>query len=61
MGDGSAIMTRAVMGWVCRLVKGRIISAGAIVDHDACLGSYVHLGVGVSLAGGLQIGAQAWL
>jgi acetyltransferase-like isoleucine patch superfamily enzyme len=38
-----------------------IVNAGAIVDHDALLHDYAHQGVGVKLAGGVKIGARAWL
>ena len=61
VGAGSVIMAQAVVGVDVQLGEGVIVNACAVVDHDACLGPYAHLGVGVSLAGGVQVGAHAWL
>lgn len=36
-------------------------SVNATADHDASLGDFTHLGVGVLLAGCLMIGARAWV
>ncbi|MOA60578.1 hypothetical protein D3C78_1854890 [compost metagenome] len=31
------------------------------MDHDASLGDFAHLGVGVQIAGGVRIGSRTWL
>ena len=61
LGAGVAIMACAMVGTDARLGKAAIVNASATVDHDAALGDFAHLGVGVQLAGGVLIGARAWL
>jgi sugar O-acyltransferase (sialic acid O-acetyltransferase NeuD family) len=61
VGPGSAIMAGAIVGTGATLGCGVIVNANATVDHDAALGDFAHLGVGVQLAGGVVIGARAWL
>lgn len=61
IGAGSAIMACAMVGVDARLGRGTIINANATVDHDAILGDFAHLGVGVQIAGGVRVGARAWL
>lgn len=61
LGAGSVIMALAMVGVDARIGEGAIINAGATVDHDASLGDFAHLGVGVQIAGGVHVGARAWL
>ena len=61
VGQGSAIMAQAMVGVDAQLGIGAIINANATVDHDAILGDFAHLGVGVQIAGGVRVGARAWL
>ena len=61
LGVGSAVMALAMVGVDVRIGEGAIVNAHATVDHDAQLGDFAHLGVGVHLAGGVQVGARAWL
>lgn len=61
IGPGTVVMPLAVVGTGARLGQGVIVNAGAVVDHDAFVEDYAHLGVGVSLAGGVRVGASAWL
>lgn len=61
IGAGTAIMSLAMVGVDATIGEGAIVNANATVDHDACLGDFAHLGVGVQLAGGVKIGARAWL
>jgi len=61
LGAGSAIMASAMVGVDAQIGFGAIVNAHATVDHDAYLGELSHLGVGVHLAGGVQVGARAWL
>ncbi|MNC48849.1 putative acetyltransferase EpsM [compost metagenome] len=61
IGDGTAIMAMAMVGVDVQIGEGAIVNAGAVVDHDACLGDLAHLGVGVNIAGGVRVGACAWL
>jgi sugar O-acyltransferase (sialic acid O-acetyltransferase NeuD family) len=61
IGAGTAIMSLAMVGVDATIGEGAIVNANATVDHDASLGDFAHLGVGVQLAGGVRIGARAWL
>lgn len=61
VGEGCAIMAGAVVGTAARLGRGVIINANATVDHDASVGDFSHLGVGVQLAGGVVIEERVWL
>jgi len=61
IGAGTAIMALAMVGVDAVIGEGAIVNAHATVDHDASLGPLAHLGVGVQLAGGVKIGARAWL
>ncbi len=61
IGEGTAIMAMAMVGVDVQIGEGAIVNAGAVVDHDACLEDLVHLGVGVNIAGGVRVGACAWL
>lgn len=61
VGGGSAIMAGAVVGSHARLGRGVIVNANATADHDAILGDYAHLGVGVQLAGGVVVEDRAWI
>ena len=61
VGVGCAIMAGAVVGACARLGRGVIVNANATADHDAVLGDFAHLGVGVQLAGGVIVEDRAWL
>jgi len=61
LGVGSAVMAGAVIGTASEVGNGAIVNANATVDHDVQMGDLSHIGVGVQLAGGVKIGARAWL
>lgn len=61
VGAGTAVMAGAIVGTVSTVGKGAIINANATVDHDVVMDDFAHLGVGVQLAGGVKVGAAAWL
>ncbi|PRB75433.1 acetyltransferase [Pseudomonas sp. MYb185] len=61
VGAGTAVMAGAVVGTVSKVGKGAIINANATVDHDVVMEELSHIGVGVQLAGGVRVGARAWL
>lgn len=61
LGAGTAVMASAVVGVDARVGRAVIINANATLDHDAVLGDFSHLGVGVQIAGGVKIGARAFL
>lgn len=61
VGAGCAIMAGAVVGTAAKLGRGVIVNANATVDHDAVVGDFSHLGVGVQLAGGVVVAERVWL
>lgn len=61
IGAGTAVMAGAVIGTLAEVGQGVIINANATVDHDVVMEDLSHIGVGVQLAGGVKIGARAWL
>lgn len=61
LGAGTAIMALAAVGVDAQVGYSAIINANATLDHDAVLGDFGHLGVGVQIAGGVRVGARAWL
>lgn len=61
LGAGTAVMALAMVGVDAQVGQAAIINANATLDHDAKLGDFAHLGVGVQIAGGVHVGARAWL
>src|SRR5690606_4697869 len=61
VGAGTVVMAGAVLGTASSVGKGAIINCNATVDHDVVMDDFSHLGVGVQLAGGVKVGAAAWL
>lgn len=61
VGAGTAVMAGAVVGTLSEVGRGVIINANATVDHDVVMEDLSHIGVGVQLAGGVRVGARAWL
>ncbi|WP_414730207.1 acetyltransferase [Zhongshania aliphaticivorans] len=61
LGAGSAVMALAMVGVDAQVGRATIINANVTLDHDAVLGDFAHLGVGVQIAGGVRVGARAWL
>lgn len=61
LGQGIAIMAGAIVGTEAVIGNGALININAAVDHHCVLEDFAHLGVGVSLAGGVKVGKSAWL
>ena len=61
IGPGSAIMAGAIVGTEARLGGGVIVNCGAVVDHDAQVHDYGHLGVNACMSGGSVLGLSAWM
>ena len=61
VGAGTAITALAVVDVDALNREGAIVTVNITVDHDASLDVFAHLGVSVSLPGGVKIGARAWL
>lgn len=61
IAEGSVVLAGAVVGANAKLGLGTIINSHSTVDHDSVLGDFVHLGVGVHLAGSAVVGKSAFL
>lgn len=61
IGTHVIIAARATICVHARVREHCVLSAGAIVEHDNRLDEGVFLGPAVRLAGGVEIGCQAWL
>ena len=56
VGAGTVIMAGAVVAPYAILGEGCIVNTCASVDHDCVAGDYVHIAVGVHMAGSVSIG-----
>lgn len=54
-------MSGAIVGTEGQLDKGVIVNCGAVVDHHCWVDYFGHLGVHVTMAGGLVLGNGAWM
>lgn len=61
IGEGTAVMADAVINAGATIGKHCIINTGAIVEHDNKLEDFVHISVGVKLAGTVHIGKGTWV
>lgn len=61
IGDGTSILAGATVGANAKVGMGCVINCNSCIDHDCVLDDYVHLGVGVHLAGGVVIGRSSVL
>lgn len=61
IGKGAVIMAGVVLQPGCKIGKGCIINTCASVDHDSKVGDYVHVAVGVHLAGNVKVEARTWI
>jgi UDP-perosamine 4-acetyltransferase len=59
LGDGVAVLARAVIGPEVRIARLALVNTGAIVEHDCDIGEGAHIAPGAVLAGGVRIGAGA--
>ena len=59
LGQGIAVMARAVINPDAEIGDNVIINTGAIVEHDCKIGAHVHVSPGVVLCGGVRVGVAA--
>ena len=58
---GTVIMAGVVINSDTDIGKGCIINTSASVDHDCRIHDYVHVSVGVHIAGTVEIGENTWI
>jgi sugar O-acyltransferase (sialic acid O-acetyltransferase NeuD family) len=61
IAPGVVVMAGSVVGTNAKLGLGVLVNANSTIDHDCLLDEFAHIGVGVSLAGGVKVGKGAWL
>ena len=61
LAEGTVVLAGAVVGANAKLGLATIVNSHSTIDHDAILGDFAHLGVGVHLAGSAVIGKAAFL
>lgn len=61
LGEGNAILHRAIVQAQAVIGNHVIINTGAQVDHDCVIKDYVHLAPGVILCGTVKIGEGAFV
>lgn len=57
LGEGAQIMAGAVIQPGSRIGINSIINTRASIDHDCIIGDHVHIAPGVTLSGGISVGA----
>lgn len=61
IGRGSVAMAGAILNPGTIIGKSVIINTASSVDHDCCIGDYVHVSVGAHIAGTVNIGMRTWV
>lgn len=61
IGEGTVVMAGAVINPGAKLGRGCIVNTCASVDHDCCLGDFVHVAVGAHLSGTVSLGKRSWI
>ena len=61
IGEGTVVMANAVVNSGVSIGKHCIINSGAVVEHDNIIEDFVHISVGVKLAGTVHIGKRSWI
>ncbi|EKT4565348.1 acetyltransferase [Pseudomonas putida] len=61
LGAGSVVFATAVINPFCEIGDGAILNTGCSVDHDCCLGAFVHVSPGARLAGQVHVGDASWI
>lgn len=61
IGIGTVVMSNAVVNTDAVIGKHCIINSSSTVEHDNIIDDFVHISVGVKLAGHVLIGKHTWL
>jgi UDP-N-acetylbacillosamine N-acetyltransferase len=61
LGAGTMVAAGAIVNPGSRIGKNVIVNTRASIDHDCVAEDGVHVGPGVSVAGGVSLGRCAWL
>lgn len=61
IGEGTVVMANVVINPNVVIGKHCIINTGAIVEHDSEIEDFVHISVGVKLAGNVCVKKRSWI
>lgn len=61
IGEGTVVMANAVINTGSRIGKHCIINSSSVVEHDNKIADFVHISVGVKLAGTVNVGKSCWI
>ncbi|HWO77456.1 MAG TPA: acetyltransferase [Bacillus sp. (in: firmicutes)] len=61
IGNGTVLMAGVVVNCCTKIGKACIINTSSTIDHDNCIGDYVHISPGAHLAGTVEVGQGSWL
>ncbi|NJK91158.1 MAG: hypothetical protein HC904_04570 [Blastochloris sp.] len=56
LGEGSQILTRAVLNGAVKLGDNVLVNTAAVIEHDCRIGDHSHVATGAILCGGVQVG-----
>jgi len=59
--NGVIIMPNVVVSSYAFIGKGAILNTASIIEHDCIIGSFSHISINVSLAGGVEIGDNSFV
>jgi|SRR5690625_696791 len=61
IGCGTVVMAGVVVNSNTQIGKSCIINTVSSIDHDNCIGDFVHISPGTHLGGTVKIGKGSWL
>ncbi|MEY8515930.1 acetyltransferase [Lachnospiraceae bacterium 29-84] len=61
IGEGTIVMAGVIINPGTHIGKGCILNTASSIDHDCMIDDYVHISVGVHLAGTVEIGERTWV
>lgn len=61
IGEGTVIMANVAVNAGAVIGKHCILNTGSIVEHDNWIDDFVHVSVGVRLAGTVHVGKKTWI
>ena len=61
IGQGTVVMAGAVINPGAVIGCGNIVNTCASVDHDCCVGDYLHIAVGARICGTVTLEDDSWI
>ncbi len=61
VGDGTAVMARAVINADASLGRAVIVNTAAVIEHDVVVGDFAHVSPNATMGGGARLGRSSQL